>query len=261
MPFTFAHPAVVVPIARLWRRWAVLPALVVGSMSPDFEYFIHLAPVRTIGHDLNGILLLDIPSGLLVLLVFEFVMKGPLIDLLPDAARSRLGSLRAPLDFQPLDRLALIVLSLAIGALSHIAWDGFTHGDGPFVTHIPFLASSLFDAGHGEVKIFKVLQHGSTLAGAGLLMWWSYVWLMRQPAEIRATTPCRGDLRRSTIIMVLMVLACFLGLALAFRSSAVGTAPSSGRIVVSTLSASFLVLLVYCTTATHLTRKTRISTM
>ncbi|NMD47764.1 MAG: DUF4184 family protein, partial [Propionibacterium sp.] len=37
MPFTFFHPAAVVPLLRV--RVLVPAALVIGAMSPDFEYF------------------------------------------------------------------------------------------------------------------------------------------------------------------------------------------------------------------------------
>ena len=40
MPFTPAHPAIVVPLVRWKPRVFVLSALIVGSMSPDFEYFV-----------------------------------------------------------------------------------------------------------------------------------------------------------------------------------------------------------------------------
>src|SRR5579883_3328227 len=102
MPFTLAHPAIVVPLARWRPRVFPLTALVVGSMSPDFEYFVYLRPIRTIGHDLMGIPLLCVPSGLLVLLLFEYLMKRPMILLFPQAHRCRLLRSPAPLAFTPL---------------------------------------------------------------------------------------------------------------------------------------------------------------
>src|SRR3954451_141750 len=90
MPFTPAHPAIVVPLARRWPGCFILPALVVGSMSPDFEYFVYLRPIRTIGHDLVGIPLLCVPSGLALLWLFQRVMKRPMVLLLPRALRVRL---------------------------------------------------------------------------------------------------------------------------------------------------------------------------
>ena len=38
MPLTIAHPAAVIPFARVRRGWAVPSALVIGSVAPDFAY-------------------------------------------------------------------------------------------------------------------------------------------------------------------------------------------------------------------------------
>jgi hypothetical protein len=42
MPFTFAHPAIVLPLKHLPKRWYSLTGLIIGSMTPDFEYFIRM---------------------------------------------------------------------------------------------------------------------------------------------------------------------------------------------------------------------------
>jgi len=42
MPFTLCHPALVMPLHRCARRWTSLSALVIGSMAPDFVYFLPL---------------------------------------------------------------------------------------------------------------------------------------------------------------------------------------------------------------------------
>ena len=65
MPFTLSHPAVVLPFAR-WKL--ILSALVIGSMTPDFEYFIDIVTDHDvqIGHSISGIFLFCIPVGLLV---------------------------------------------------------------------------------------------------------------------------------------------------------------------------------------------------
>ncbi|WP_220463965.1 DUF4184 family protein [Adhaeribacter radiodurans] len=39
MPFTFSHPAIVLPLTLLLRKWYSLTGLVIGSLTPDFEYF------------------------------------------------------------------------------------------------------------------------------------------------------------------------------------------------------------------------------
>ncbi|MFP5073747.1 DUF4184 family protein [Neisseria sp. WLZKY-1] len=39
MPFTLAHPIAILPFSRC--RYCYFPALVIGSLSPDFVYFLH----------------------------------------------------------------------------------------------------------------------------------------------------------------------------------------------------------------------------
>lgn len=43
MPFTFAHPAAVLWCARWHPAGVPFSAFVIGSKSPDFEYFLRLA--------------------------------------------------------------------------------------------------------------------------------------------------------------------------------------------------------------------------
>ncbi len=81
MPFTLAHPAAAWPVRALSGDRLVTSALVVGSMSPDFEYLVHLSTRRTIGHDLVGVLVLCLPASLLVLLVVHHLVQQPVLQL------------------------------------------------------------------------------------------------------------------------------------------------------------------------------------
>ncbi|SEF46838.1 protein of unknown function [Flavobacterium urumqiense] len=40
MPFTFSHPAIILPFLKNKKLSAT--ALIIGSMSPDFEYFFRM---------------------------------------------------------------------------------------------------------------------------------------------------------------------------------------------------------------------------
>lgn len=57
MPLTFAHPAAILPFSRQ-SKYIHFSALVLGSMAPDFEYFLRGRPVGEIGHSFTGFLLL-----------------------------------------------------------------------------------------------------------------------------------------------------------------------------------------------------------
>ena|ERR1035437_3493274 len=80
MPFTFSHPALVLPIAYFPRKFYSLTGLVVGSMIPDFEYFLRMSTEGKYGHTLPGILWFDLPLALLVALIYHQVVRNLLID-------------------------------------------------------------------------------------------------------------------------------------------------------------------------------------
>ncbi|HAT6805041.1 TPA: DUF4184 family protein [Citrobacter freundii] len=50
MPFTFTHPAVVIPIYHYVNRSLSLSALIIGSMAPDFVYFFLFSVTGALSH-------------------------------------------------------------------------------------------------------------------------------------------------------------------------------------------------------------------
>lgn len=40
MPFTFSHPAIILPLSYLPKKWFSLTGLIIGSLIPDFEYLL-----------------------------------------------------------------------------------------------------------------------------------------------------------------------------------------------------------------------------
>ena len=88
MPFTFAHPAAVLPLRRRFKSLQTVP-LIVGSVAPDLPYFIpaRLNRVMLETHTFSGSFWVDIPIGMLVLL-FGFLLRRPLVALLTPRARA-----------------------------------------------------------------------------------------------------------------------------------------------------------------------------
>lgn len=65
MPFTLSHAAATLPIKwRLGPR-ADFAALAIGSMAPDFPYFLGLPVHRDVTHSLFGVLWFSLPVGML----------------------------------------------------------------------------------------------------------------------------------------------------------------------------------------------------
>ncbi|WP_202638136.1 DUF4184 family protein [Bailinhaonella thermotolerans] len=179
MPFTLAHPAAVIPFAR---GPLVAGALVAGSVVPDLPYFVDRDDLRYLTHSAAGSLTYDVVLGLALLAVFRVALRRPLLDLLPPAARARVpaprdavSALRGPRG-RSLARAAArvwwVYASLALGAVTHVVWDGVTHGDGMEFAELETPRTS---------AVFQVLQHGSSLLGLAAVGWWALRRLRRTP--------------------------------------------------------------------------------
>ncbi|PRY03982.1 uncharacterized protein DUF4184 [Pontibacter ummariensis] len=128
MPFTFSHPAVVLPLKYLPKGWVSLTGLVVGSVVPDFEKFIKMEPGNTFSHTWHGLFWFNLPLGILLAFVFHVIVRNPLVDHLPLFLKKRLVRFKSfnwPLYFRK--HYGIVMLSVLIGAFSHLVWDSFTH--------------------------------------------------------------------------------------------------------------------------------------
>jgi hypothetical protein len=206
MPFTLSHPAAAVPLRRLGL---VLSALVVGSMSPDFHYFLPYLDDGRSGHTLTGLVLLDLPLGLAALWVFHAFLKLPLLSLLPRSHRAALLPFAGRFRFLPPRRLLLILVSLAVGGLTHLGWDGFTHGDGWALPLFPVLERPVMDVAGHSWELYRVIQHASTIVGAVLLIGWCFAWYGRTTARSRPPDR-RVDLPGTSPIMILLAAGAAL---------------------------------------------------
>ena len=147
-----------------------MTGLVIGSMTPDFEYFIRLRVKSLYSHTLAGLFWFDIPLGLLLAFIYQRLVKNELIDHLPLPLNRRFTKYRNVADDKlSISGFAIIVVSIAIGAFSHIFWDGFTHPTGYFVNAIPALSATINLGGH-HLYLYKVLQHGSTFVGIAFIV-------------------------------------------------------------------------------------------
>lgn len=173
MPITVCHPVASIPLRRFGL---ILSALIVGSMMPDFEFFIRLSDGKAIGHTLAGLFLFDIPVGLIVLIVFHRLIKYPLLSLLPHTVQSRMYKTASEFTFFPVKRFCMISFSLLIGAITHLLFDSFTHADGFFVMQLPFLASPVITLPQGTVRIYFLLQYVGSALGALVMIYWFLKW-------------------------------------------------------------------------------------
>ena len=168
MPFTFSHPAILLPFLKNKKLSAT--ALIVGSMSPDFEYFFRMKMQSEISHTLLGIFLIDLPLGFIVMFAFHEIIKRPLIENLPAFLQNRLQELK---EFNWVvyfkSAVFIVLISFFLGAFSHIVWDSMTHWDGYIVQRFSFFNLELF-----SIPFYKIAQHASSIIGLGWILFYIY---------------------------------------------------------------------------------------
>jgi hypothetical protein len=82
MPFTLSHPLFAAPLKKM-LPFLSTTGLILGSMSPDLEYFIAMQPFRSIGHSIEGFFLLILPVCIAFACGFHNIIKPSLPELLP----------------------------------------------------------------------------------------------------------------------------------------------------------------------------------
>lgn len=128
VPFTFSHPAAVLPLAFLPGKWTSVTALVIGSITPDFEYFLRLEQYSIYSHTWRGVFWFDLPLALLLVYLFNSLVKKECIEHLPLFLNRRFSRFEsAARNLNSLKDFAIVVISLLIGITSHIIWDKLTH--------------------------------------------------------------------------------------------------------------------------------------
>ncbi|OOF47287.1 DUF4184 family protein [Rodentibacter trehalosifermentans] len=156
MPFTLAHPAIILPLSgRSFQHYFYFPALILGSMSPDFIYYLSGKPTDG-GHTIFYSEWLNLPLCFIFYYIYLTLLKTPLWANLPCSLSYKLPD-TAPLPYWK--QLMIFLFSAWFGMVSHIFLDNFTHGTGYFVQTFPFLQKEIY------FPIYKWLQYGSSAIG------------------------------------------------------------------------------------------------
>lgn len=202
MPFTISHAAAVLPLRRSGASRLPLAALMIGAMSPDFAYFLPADLDRASSHSLEGIFQFCLPVGLALWLLFAHVLERPTLEMLPAAWRARVprsdrsGSLR---------NLSFAALAVVLGALTHIAWDAFTHAGTPVSNAFPILNTRVFSVGGMTFRLHLVLQYLSSIVGLVALAWWA--WNLRRAPIVAPAEEHRSRLSdRARVAGLLLVV-------------------------------------------------------
>lgn len=179
MPFTFAHTVAVIPLYKYLGKFGAFSALIIGSMTPDFSYLTSfLVHQRIDSHSLLGVYLYCIPMGLTIYFLFHLLMAPVLVSILPNVLKRHLHPDLFIGRLPDIPAYALI-LSIIIGALTHVFWDFFTHQSG-LPQYFTWMDTPLTSIDGYDIMPYRVLQHSSTLFGLSLLVFWIWNWRLKK---------------------------------------------------------------------------------
>jgi hypothetical protein len=174
VPFTFAHPAAVLPL----RRFLWFPGLAVGSMAPDVAYYLPVPGGPETTHSVTGLLGADFLLGILLLATGRLVL-APLLAVSSRGWRARVAPPGLIARLRTWRARIVAAGSLIVGAATHLAWDAVTHTDGAAVRHWPVLRVSVV----GPHRLYNVIGHVSSLGGLLVLGIFALRWYRCAPRD------------------------------------------------------------------------------
>ncbi len=214
MPFTLSHAAVVLPFARRLNRWRALSAVVIGSMAPDFVLLVPWNAPRVESHSIHGLFTFCLPVGVLCYWLFEYIIKPAAWQILPDAAHERSRPLAVPDPIASARQWLIAGLGVFAGAVTHLAWDGFTHEGARGVRMFPVLDDSVDFGGH-SLYAYHLAQHLSSVLGLAVVL---YLVAAAMRAAPEVTSPRRAlDRGARRRWMAAYALAAVVFAAISFR--------------------------------------------
>ena len=198
MPFTFAHPAAVLPLRR-FRFLLTLP-LAIGSLVPDVPYYFPVPLGRLLAdtHSIWGSFVIGLPLGM-TLLVGILLLREPLTVLM--GPRLRAICLRSVEHFtERPQHWPIALLSLLLGSWTHIAWDSFTHPDGWTTLRVAALQAPVTLFGW-QTEVNHLLQYVSSVCGLVVMAVWLRGMLAREP-EVAVAETLRDGARHLLLTLV-----------------------------------------------------------
>lgn len=148
-------------------------------MIPDWPLYIPLGPAYEVTHSFQGVFTASLPLGLAVVLLFQYILKRPLYELLPMGVRVRLNTqLESKLELG-VRTIAALCFAIVFGALTHNVWDAFTHGGSWGVAMHPELRNIWVTVSGVKFPGYIALQHASSIMGLPLLLILFGIWYAR----------------------------------------------------------------------------------
>lgn len=208
-----------------------MTGLVIGSLTPDFEYFIRMKVKSIYSHTLLGTFWFDLPLAIILAFIFHNFVRQSLFLNLPTIIQRRLYPfIQFNWNYYFKKNWLIVIVSSMIGILSNLFWDAFTHNHGYFVNQFPELNAIIILFG-SKFPLWKIMQHLSTFIGAIIII----MALFKLPKNSIQKTSINKKYWVTIFSIVILIL--ILRLSLSFNIQAFG------NIIVSMISA-FLISLI-----------------
>jgi hypothetical protein len=185
MPFTVSHIAAVLPGHRLFTRWRIFTAAVIGSMVPDFGLLVPLDMTRVQTHSLMGLFTWSLPVGLVAYWLTILLIRPAMLEVVPDGAYAWLRAAPPPPSITQWRAWLYAAAALLFGACTHLAWDAFTHENARGVRMLPLLTDYGPEISGHPLHLYKWLQYGSSVIGLAVVAGALLLWLRNAPAPRR----------------------------------------------------------------------------
>src|SRR3954470_22946503 len=146
--------------------------LVAGSVAPDLPMILPMPYGYDRAHSAVGVVTGDAVAGIVMALLWTFLVRDPAVDSGPAWLRERVdvtGTLSVR-------QLSLLPVAVIIGAATHVLWDEFTHEGRWGAVHIPWLADD--HLGHAG---YHWAQAASSALGLAVVIVAGSLTLARRP--------------------------------------------------------------------------------
>ena len=191
-------------------------------MAPDMAYVLNGSRLHVWAHRFPGVFAFCVPVTVLVSLLVVKVLAPVVPDLLADLGEFHLREFRglAVHNFTPLG----LVAGAALGALSHVVLDSFTHEWGWFARHLSWYSDPLGDSRWlgRRWSMFRIVQYLGHVGGSALCvgLLWRYGRQRWMRASAALVEPVPSTLRTHLLLWSCTAAGAIAGISWVYTDSA-----------------------------------------